>query len=142
MAGEVTEPLVTVLSSDSVYRGINPHFYQQGQLLSGVFFLKKKHRLEEGPSVGIVRLISLPSFHSRMGEGWGVGELSVSVPQSQNLNVQSLPDSKWAEYAHAHAVITDYQKLSDKVRNDVARVLRDALQKNILVSPAERTTTK
>jgi hypothetical protein len=139
MAGEVTQPAVTVDPADWIYRGINPEYCQLGKLTSGVFFLKKKHTLREGPSVGIARLIPLASFHSLMGDGWGVGKLEVSVPQSLTLIVQSLPDPRWEEHSHAHAVITDYQKLTDKGRNDAARVLRDALQKHILVNPTERT---
>jgi len=142
MAGEITQPTVTVGPADLIYRGINPQYYQQGQLTSGVFVLKRKHTLEQGPSVGIARLIPLASFHPLMGDGWGVGAFDASVPQSQTLAVHPLPDPRWKEYVHAHAVITEYQKLSDKRRTDVERVLRDALQKNILIKPTEPATTK
>src|SRR5580700_6768291 len=128
MASDVAQPRVTVEPTDSLYRGIHPMYYQQGQLLSGVFLLKKKHKIEEGPSVGIARLVPLSNFHSYMGAGWGVGELPASFPQSQKLTVLSLPDSDWKEHAHAHAVLTDYQKLSDSGRNDVQRALRNELQ--------------
>lgn len=137
MAGEVATSAVVVSSTDSLYRGINPLFYQQGQLTSAVFFLRKKDTIEDGPSVGIVRLISLMNFQSHIGAGWGVGELSVSVPQSLSLTVHPLPDSAWGADANAHAVITDYQKLTDSKRTDVARALRDALQKKILIKPTK-----
>lgn len=140
MAGEVASPepaspAVVVSSTDSLFRGINPEFYHEGQLTSGVFFLKKKYTLQQGPSVGIVRLIPLSNFQSLIGSGWGVGELSASVPQSLHLTVHPLPDAAWGVYASAHSVITDYQKLTDKGRTDVARALRDALQQTILVKP-------
>jgi hypothetical protein len=139
MAGEVTQPAtVDIISTDLIYRGIDPQYCQQGRLTSGVFVLKRRHTLQEGPSVGVARIIPLLSFHPLMGRGWGVGALEVSVPQSVALAVQSLPDPKWEEYALAHAVITDYEKLTDKGRNDVARFLRDSLQKNILISPGEQ----
>jgi hypothetical protein len=145
MAGEVASPeiaspqpaspAVVVSSTDSLYRGINPEFYHEGQLTSGVFFLKKKHTLQQGPSVGIVRLIPLENFKSLIGSGWGVGELSASVPLGLNLTVQPLPDARWGDYAGAHAVMTDYQKMTDKGRTDVARALKNALQQKILVKP-------
>jgi len=141
MAGEITPPAI-LAPTDLLYRGIHPLYCQGGQLTSGVFVLKKKHTLQEGPSVGVARLVPLTSFHALMGEGWGVGALEASVPQSLTLTVQSLPDPRWGEHAHAHAVITGYQKLTDKGRNDVARMLRIALQRNILRSPAEQTTPK
>lgn len=142
MAGEVASPeaavpAVVVTPEDSLYRGINPVFYPEGQLTTGVFFLKKKHTLEEGPSVGIVKLIPLNIFQSVIPGGWGVGELSASVPQHLQLTVHPLPDARWGKHASAHAVITDYQNLTDKGRTDAARALRDALQKNILVKPTE-----
>jgi hypothetical protein len=138
MAGEVGSPAVTVGPTDLLYRGINPQYYQQGQVLTGVFFLKKKHTLKEGPSVGITRLIPLMNFHALMREEWGVASFPASVPQELKLTVKSLPEPRWDTYAHAHAVITDYQSLTDKARNDAARILRDALQKNILIKPKER----
>jgi len=139
MAGEVASPVVTVELTDSLYRGINPLFFdfEEGGLKSGVFLLKKNHKLEDGPSVGITRLISLENFQSLIGDGWGVGELPVSVPQSQSLTVHPLPDQKWGIHAHAHAVVTNYQKLTNKQIGDAQRALRDALQKNILVKPVE-----
>jgi hypothetical protein len=139
MAGEVAAAPspASVATIDSLYRGINPLFYQQGQLTSGVFFLKKKHKIEEGPSVGIANLISLTNFHARMDKGWGAGELSASIPQSLSLRVHPLPDLKWEVHANAHAVITDYQKLTDSGRTNAARALRDALQKNIRIKPTE-----
>lgn len=139
MAGEVASPAVTVDSTDSLYRGINPLFYKEGgQLHSGVFPLNRNHKLEDGPSVGIGRLISLQNFQPLIGDGWGVGELSVSVPQTLGLAVQSLPDQEWGIHADAHAVITDYQKLNNRLLGDAQRALRDALQKNILVKPTAR----
>jgi hypothetical protein len=142
MAGEVAQPDIAVTPLDWLFRGINPMYFQQGKLTSGVFILKKKHEIEDGPSVGIERLIPLTNFHSRMKNDWGVGKLPVSVPQSLTLTVHPLPEPEWEEYANAHAVITDYQKLTDKGRTDVERVLRDALQKNILINPKEQTTTE
>lgn len=139
MAGEVAAPAVTISSTDSLYRGINPLYYQEGQLTSGVFILRKKDTIENGPSVGIARLIPLVNFQSYIGAGWGVGELSASVPQSLTLIVQPLRDLAWGAHADAHAVITDYQKLTDSKRNDVARALRIALQKKILIKPATQT---
>jgi len=135
MAGEVASPSVTVDSTDSLYRGINPVFYEEGQLHSGVFPLNKNHKLEDGPSVGIVRLILLQNFQPLIGNGWGVGELSVSVPQRHSLTVLPLPDQEWGIHTDAHAIITDYQKLTNKGRGDAQRALRDALQQNILVKP-------
>ena len=137
MAGEVAAPAVTISPTDSLYRGINPLFYPQGQLTSAVFYLRKKDTIGDGPSVGIARLIPLVNFQSYIGAGWGVGELSASVPQSLSLTVHPLPDSAWGEHADAHAVITDYQKLTDSKRTDVARALRDALQKKILIKPTK-----
>jgi hypothetical protein len=137
MAGEVASPAVTIDLTDSLYRGINPVFYQEGRLLSGVFLLKKNHKLEDGPSVGIVRLVSLQNFQPLIGNGWGVGELSVSVPQSQSLTVHPLADQEWGIHADAHAIITDYQKLTNSGLGNAQRALRDALQKNILVRPME-----
>lgn len=137
MAGEVAPP-VTIAPTDSLYRGINPLFYQQGQLTSGVFILKKKDEIQDGPSVGIGRLIPLASFHAYMGAGWGVGEFTASVPQGLKLTVRSLPDPAWREYADAHAVLTDYQKLTDSGRGNAERALRNALQKNILISPTTK----
>jgi hypothetical protein len=142
MVGEVTPPSkVTVMPTDLLFRGIHPMYFQQGQLTSGVFILKKKHEIHEGPSVGVERLIPLTNFRAHMCDGWGVGRLPVSVPQSQSLTVHPLPYSEWGEHADAHAVITDYQKLTDRARNDVARFLRDALQKDILIKPSEQTTS-
>jgi hypothetical protein len=142
MAGEVASPAVIVNPTDSLFRGINPEFYHEGQLTSGVFFLKKKHTVPQGPSVGIVRLIPLENFQSLIGTGWGVGELSASVPQRLDLTVHPLPDAAWGVYANAHAVITDYQQLTDSGRTSAARALRDALKQNILVMPIEQTPTK
>jgi len=139
MAGEITPPAVTVAPTDLLYRGIHPQYCQGGLLTSGVFVLKKKHTLQQGPSVGVARLIPLTSFHALMGDGCGVGALEASVPQNLALTVQPLPAPQWESYAHAHAVITDYQKLTDKVRTDVERTLRIVLQKNILIRPAEQT---
>lgn len=137
MAGEVIPLAITIGPTDSLYRGINPIFYQGGKLLSGVFPLNKKHKIEDGPSVGITKLIPLPDFHSVLARGWGVGELSVSVPLGLKLRVHPLPDSAWGNFADAHAVITDYQKLTDSGRGDAQRALRDALQENILIKPNE-----
>jgi hypothetical protein len=137
MAGEIASPAVTVSSTDSLYRGINPLFYDQGQLMSGVFFLKKKDTTEEGPSVGITRLIPLTNFQSYMGAGWGVGELAISVPHSLSLTVHPLSEPAWGVHADAHAVITGYQTLTNTKRTDVARALRNALQKKILVKPTK-----
>src|SRR6267143_4329821 len=102
MAGEVAAPAVTISPTDSLYRGINPLFYPQGQLTSAVFYLRKKDTIGDGPSVGIARLIPLVNFQSYIGAGWGVGELSASVPQSLTLNVHPLPDSVWGVHADAH----------------------------------------
>jgi len=140
MAGEVVAPAITIFPEDSLYRGIHPMYYQQGQLLSGVFCLNKKHKIEDGPSVGIAKLIVLKSFHSLIAVDWGVGEFLASAPLSLSLAVHCLPDSAWGEFANAHAVITDYQKLTDKDRGNAQRALRDALQKNIVIKPQERTT--
>jgi hypothetical protein len=138
MAGELAPPLLTILASDLLYRGIHPMHFQQGLLLSGVFILNKKHTTEQGPSVGIEKSISLAAFHSLMREGWGVGGLLASVAHSQDLIVQPLPAPEWGEYSNAHAVITAYQKLTNKQCTDVARVLKNALQKNILINPVQR----
>jgi hypothetical protein len=139
MAGEVASPAVTVDLTDSLFRGINPLFFdfEEGELKTGVFLLKKNHKLEDGPSVGITRLISLQNFQSHIGDGWGVGELPVSVPQSLSLTVHPLPDQEWGIHADAHAVVTDYQKLTNSGLGNAQRALRDALQKNILVRPME-----
>jgi hypothetical protein len=139
MAGDVAQLTVVVNPADLLYRGINPQYCQQGQLTSGVFVLKKKHSLEQGPSVGIEKLITLSGFQTRINSGWGVGALEASVPQDLTLIVQPLPDPKWEEHSHAHAVITDYQRLSDKARTDAERILRIALQKRILVTPTDQT---
>jgi|ERR1700686_2139345 len=135
MAGEVKSQAVTINPIDSLYRGINPVFYPNGQLTSGVFYLRKKDTLEDGPSLGIAKLISLTNFQSKIKPTWGVGELSASVPQSLSLTVQPLPDPTWGVHADSHAVITNYQKLTDSKRNEAARALRIALEKNILVKP-------
>ncbi len=135
MAGEVDSPAVSISSTDLLYRGINPLFYHNGQLTSPVFYLRKKDKLEDGPSLGIARLVSLTNFQSNIQASWGVGELSASIPQSLSLTVQPLAEPAWGVHAAAHAVITAYQKLTDKGRTDVARALRDALQKKILVKP-------
>jgi|SRR5579863_7887261 len=140
MAGEIASAslAVTVDSTDSLYRGINPVFYdEEGHLLSGVFLLKKNHKLEDGPSVGIARLVSLQNFQPLIRAGWGVGELSASVPHSQHLTVHPLPDQEWGIHADAHAIITDYQRLSNRLLGDAQRALTQALQKNILVKPME-----
>lgn len=110
-------------------------YYQDGHLMSGVFCLNKKHKVEDGPSVGVAKLIPLNDFRSLISAGWGVGEMLASVPLGLDLAVHSLPDPEWKQYANAHAVITDYQKLTDKRRGDAQRALRDALQKNILIKP-------
>jgi hypothetical protein len=140
MAGDVGDPSpVAVGSTDSLYRGINPRYYQpDGTLTSGVFVLKKKHKVEEGPSVGIAKLIPLNEFRSRIDEGWGVGEFEVSVVEGLGLRVQPLPAPKWGEYANAHGVITDYQVLTDSKKTDAERALKNALQKRILIPPTER----
>jgi hypothetical protein len=142
MAGEIASAsfAATVDSTDSLYRGINPLFFdfEEGELKSGVFLLKKNHKLEDGPSVGIARLVSLQNFQPLIGVGWGVGELSAGVPQSLQLTVHPLPDEEWGINADAHAVITDYQRLSNRLLVDAQRALRDALQKNILVKPLEQ----
>jgi hypothetical protein len=54
-----------------------------------------------------------------------------------SLTVHPLPDWAWGEHADAHAVITDYQRLTDSKRTDVARALRDALEKKILIKPTK-----
>ena len=119
---------------DRLYRAINPNFYQDGALTTGVFFMKKRDKLEDGPSVGIEKLIPLERFHA-FKPTWGVGQFPVSVPLELQLRVQPLPAAAWGEYSQAHAVITDYQALTNSRINEVQRVLRDQLQKNILIPP-------
>lgn len=136
MADEVAPPGVTVAPTDSLYRGINPIFYQDGELLSGVFLLKKAHKLEDGPSVGIARLIQLSDFQSLMAANWGVGQFCASDALSLQLRVHPIQETTWGKFADSHAVITDYQKLSDRVRNDVQRALKNILQKNIVIKPS------
>jgi hypothetical protein len=133
VAAQVT-PAVTLNSSDGLYRAINPNFYQDGALTTGVFFMKKRDKLEEGPSVGIEKLIPLDSFHTFKPK-WGVGQFPVSVPIELKLRVHPLPDETWGPYSQAHAVITDYQSLTNSRINEVQRALRDQLQKNILILP-------
>lgn len=143
MAGEVAPPLPTpvIEPADSLYRGINPRYYENGQVTSGVFFLKKKHTLEESPSVGIEKLIPLNKFHSFMKIGWGVGQFLASVPQNLGLKVLPLPDASWDTYANAHAVITGYKDLSDKKRGEVERALRDAVGQNVRIPPVANVSS-
>ncbi|HET8923619.1 MAG TPA: hypothetical protein VFN26_11565 [Candidatus Acidoferrum sp.] len=139
MAGEVAPPPVTISPTDSLYRGINPQFYENGQVTSGVFCLKKKDTLEDAPSVGIEKLVPLQKFHSFMGAGWGVGQFSVSVPLGLGLTVHLLPEPSWKEYADAHAVITGYQALSNSKRGECERALRDAVRQNVRIPPSAAT---
>jgi len=134
MAGEVAPPPVLV-PTDSLYRGINPQFYENGVVLSGVFCLKKRDTLEDSPSVGIEKLISLDKFHSLMGTGWGVGQFPVSVPKNLGLTLHPFPHLPWGEYADAHALITGYQSLGKKKLGDVERALRDAVRQNVRIPP-------
>jgi len=134
MAGEVALPPALV-PTDSLYRGINPRFYENGKVLSGVFCLNKKDTLEDSPSVGIEKLIPLDKFHSLMGAGWGVGQFPVSVPESLGLTLRPFPHLSWGEYANAHALITGYQSLGKRKLGDVERALRDAMRQNVRIPP-------
>jgi len=140
MAGEVAPPPV-VVATDSLYRGINPQFYENGEVTSGVFCLKRKDTLEDSPSVGIEKLIPLDKFHSLMGAGWGVGQFPVSVPEHLGLTVRPLPHLPWGEYANAHAVITGYQSLGKRKLGDVERALRDAVRQNVRIPPVSNASS-
>jgi hypothetical protein len=141
MAGEVT-PLPSgpaVAPGDSLYRGINPQYYKDGQVTTGVFFFNKTDTLENSPSVGIEKLIPLEKFHSFMSPGWGVGQFPASVPQSLGLTVHPLPEPSWGTYADAHAVITGHQSLGKSKRVDLQRALRDAVAQNVRIPPSAST---
>jgi hypothetical protein len=109
--------------------------------MSTVFPLSKKHTLEDGPSVGFAALIPLAEFRSRMGDGWGVGEFPAAIPQSHKLIVHPLPAPEWGEYTNAHGVLTNYQHLTNNQLTSIARALRDALKRNILVLPTESSAS-
>jgi hypothetical protein len=134
MAAEVTAA-VALSATDYLYRGINPLFYEAGTLLTGLFTMKKKHTLEEGPSVGIEKLIPLKNFQSFIKPTWGVGKFQVNLPIDLGLRVCPTPAPKWQGYETAHAVITDYQNLSNSQIGEIERALRIAVQQNILVHP-------
>jgi len=137
MAGEVSPQPIEVLHTDYLFRGISPHYYQSGQLTSGVVVLKRKHTTEQGPSVGIEKLISLADFNKIMGDDQGVAKFLAGFPVSLGLKVQPLPDPRWNEHANAHAVITAYQTLSDSKRVEVERQLRNEFQRTIIVPPKQ-----
>jgi hypothetical protein len=143
MAGEVAPPLPApapaIDPTDLLYRGINPQYYENGQVLSGVFCLNKRHTLEDAPSVGIEKLIPLEKFHSFMRPGWGVGQFPASVPLKLGLTVFPLPDSEWGDFARAHAVITGYQNLTASKLGEAQRALRDAVRQNVRIPPSPST---
>jgi hypothetical protein len=135
MASGLTSASVPVSPSDLLYRGINPMFYVDGEVTTGVFFMKKKDAVDDGPSVGLANLIPLTAFHTLMAPGWGVGEFSASIPQGLGLTVFPKPEPSWGSYANAHAVITDYQSLTNKRRVEVARALTNAVRQNVIIKP-------
>jgi hypothetical protein len=126
---------VALNAPDFLFRGIPPAFYDDGQVTSGLFPMRKRDTLEKGPSVGIEKLIPLKSFQSFIPSDWGVGRFQVSVAESSGLRVCPIPAPEWQGYETAHAVITDYQKLTNSQINEIQRALRDAIRQDTLVHP-------
>jgi len=143
MAGEVESPAAIEAADELFYRGLNPYHFDQGEVLSTAVVLKKKHTIEQGPSVGIASLIPLTNFHGLISElkgtDWGVCSFGLQVLKLLTLRAHPVPEPLWREYENAHAVVTGYQMFSNKDIGNAERQLRDALQKSILVAPQKPT---
>jgi hypothetical protein len=138
MATGLVPPSISIASTDGLYRGINPKFYVAGQVTTGVFCLKKRDMRDDAPSVGLEKLIPLPSFRNVIAAGWGVGEFAADIPQRLGLTVIPHEDASWGEYSHAHAVIDGYQFLGKKRMGEVERFLTNAVRQNVIVIPEIR----
>jgi hypothetical protein len=117
-----------------VYRGLRREsFSPDGYPTEANFIMKKKDRIENGPSHLICDRIPRPDAERffPLVVRLNVGEM-LNPPEQQSLSERGVvvvpyrdarSDEFFQEYAHAHAVLTGYQGMTNREIQDFKRYL-------------------
>jgi len=118
---EMIEANSQVSNESSIYRALNPNHLDGGLPGDNHFVMKQNHPVDDGVSMGITALITLPQLRSieilkqSYGDGFGVAELSVAEALAPvagtGIRIIQQDATEWGEFARAHAILTGYQML-------------------------------
>jgi hypothetical protein len=116
-----------------VYRGLQPDTFYAGNPTETSFIMRKNHTTEKSlshlvcdfiPRAEAERFLSAPKWVLvRLNVGEMLNPPGQASLADRGLRLIPFPDNFFQEYAHAHAVLTGYQMLTNKEIGEYARYL-------------------
>jgi len=126
--------------AEDVYRGLNPKFLDEGAPTMESFMISSSDPIDDGISFGRVRDISAENLLIALGKpSWGVAQINVAEALVEARATGCVIDFRqkdaddWGEHRAAHVMLTGYQSMKKKDRNDLRRYLAKLAARKIVI---------